>query len=243
MRSLVIYQGPSQIDGADIVAVAVYSRRNPKTGPMVQTYILRADMAPMAANKSGADISICGNCPLRGIPTDNPARAMAEGRGCYVVIAQGPTSVWKAFRQGAYAMAQGPEDIAAMGAGQMIRLGSYGDPGAVPLWVWRALVSKAAGWTGYTHNATDEGLFDLAMASVESLQDAQTHWAAGRRTFRVVRNIAEVDTRREVLCPASKEAGYRTTCAECRLCAGTATRSPKSVAIVAHGSGRKAVPA
>jgi hypothetical protein len=72
------------------------------------------------------------------------------------------------------------------------------------------------------------------MQSADTLEQAQAHWQAGRRTFRVLVDLGDIDPSREVLCPASKEAGRRTTCAACKLCAGTATRSPKSVAIVMH---------
>jgi len=40
----IIYRGPSVLDGAPIVVVATYSKRNKKTGTMVQTYIIRDDM-------------------------------------------------------------------------------------------------------------------------------------------------------------------------------------------------------
>jgi len=46
--SSVIYRGPSLIDGSPIVVVAVITKSddaaNEKTGAVVQTYILRADM-------------------------------------------------------------------------------------------------------------------------------------------------------------------------------------------------------
>jgi hypothetical protein len=241
MQSLLIYRGPSLIDGGPIVAVATYTDGNTKTGAVVQTYILRADMVPTEANKTGADVSICGGCPLKGRPTSDPARGAAEGRACYVNLAHGPLAVWKALQRGRYPAAQGPDDTAAMGAGRVVRLGTYGDPGAVPLPVWQALLSRAQAWTGYTHTATSEALYGLVMASVESLPAAQAHWATGRRTFRIVSSVADLVPGREVLCPASTEAGKRTTCRECKLCAGTATRSDKSIAIVAHGRGRKFV--
>ena len=84
MKSAIIYRGPSLLDGAPIVVIAIDSARNTKTGRMVQTYILRADMDPREANKTGADFSICGTCPHRGTPTTDAARAEARssaGRG------------------------------------------------------------------------------------------------------------------------------------------------------------------
>jgi hypothetical protein len=74
------------------------------------------------------------------------------------------------------------------------------------------------------------------MVSADSLQQAQTAWASKYRTFRVIRDVSEIDRKHEVLCPASKEAGYKATCATCLLCGGTSVQA-KSIAIPVHGSG------
>jgi len=223
----IIYRGPSLIDGSPIVVVAVYSERNRKTGGMVQTYIIRDDMDPRDASKSGADFAICGACPHRGTPTDDPTAKLAKGRTCYVIIGQGVLQIWKGLQRGLYS----PQHPADIGRGRMVRLGTYGDPAAAPAWVWESLLSDAAGWTAYSHQSGWRP--DLAMQSADTYADAVRFWAQGMRTFRVVQALADI-TAREVLCPASKEAGKRTTCAACKLCAGTATQSPKSVAIVQH---------
>lgn len=227
-QSGIIYRGPSLIDGAPIVVLATYSNRNKKTGAMVQTYILRDDMDPLTASKTGADSAICGTCPHRGTPTSDPAAKQAKGRTCYVVLGQGVLSIWKAYLRGLYV----PQSAADIGRGRMVRVGTYGDPGAVPSEVWDALLSEAAGWTAYTHRAGFRP--DMAMQSADTYAQALAFWQAGARTFRVVQNVSEIDPSREVMCPASKEAGRRTTCQACKLCAGLATRSPKSVAIVMH---------
>jgi len=232
MKSGIIYKGPSRIDGAPIVVLATYSNRNTKTGAVVQTYILRADMNPLEASKTGADASICGNCPLRGTPTQDPARKIAKDRLCYVNLGQGVLIVYRAFINGVYLDAQDPASRAAIGRGRVVRVGTYGDGRAVPDHVWNELLSECSAWTAYTHG---EGWRpDLAMQSVEDIDTARAHWRAGRRTFRIVTGVAEIDTANEVLCPASKEAGRRTTCASCKLCSGTFTKSPKSIAIPAH---------
>lgn len=224
----IIYRGPSLIDGSPIVVLATYSKRNKKTGAMVQTYILRDDMDPLTASKTGADSAICGTCPHRGTPTSDPAAKQAKGRTCYVVLGQGVLSIWKAYQRGLYVH----QSAADIGRGRMVRVGTYGDPAAVPGEVWDALLSEAAGWTAYSHQAGYRP--DMAMQSADTLAQALAFWEAGARTFRVVQDVAEIDTAREVMCPASKEAGRRTTCQACKLCAGLATRSPKSVAIVMH---------
>jgi len=232
MKSGIIYQGPSLYDGAPIVVIATYSDRNTKTGAMVQTYILRADINPLEASKTGKDVSICGSCPHRGTPTSDPARKQAKGRTCYVNLGQGVLITWRAFQRGVYPGAQTPEARRAIGRGNVVRIGTYGDPGAVPSQVWDDLLSDAQGWTAYTHRTGWRP--DLAMQSADDYHSAVLHWVAGRRTFRVMTDLGHLDHAHEVLCPASKEAGRRTTCAACKLCAGTATRSPKSVAIVMH---------
>jgi hypothetical protein len=226
MENGVFYRGPSLIDGAPIVGVAVYSDRNSKTGRVLQTYIIRADMNPLEASKTGADVSICGTCPLRGTPTADPARKQAAGRRCYVNLGQGPLSVFRALERGRYL----DVDPAAIGAGRMVRVGTYGDPAAIPGEVWDAMLSQATTWTAYTHQKPWRP--DIAMQSADTLDEAQAHWRAGRRTFRVLTGLADLDPANEALCPASKEAGRRVQCAACKLCKGSARG--KSIAIVEH---------
>jgi hypothetical protein len=248
-KSAVIYRGPSLIDGAPIVAVAIIQSGNSKTGNMVQTYIIRADVEPLAASKSGADISICGQCPHRGTATDDANKKQAIGRTCYVNLGQGPTVVYRAFARGYYPDAMTSAARRAIGAGRMVRLGTYGDPAAVPSHIWRELLADAAGHTAYSHQAATAGADfagDLYMQSADSLSQARDAWAAGNRTFRVipVRDWTEYKRaaldKNETLCPASSEGGFRTTCDKCGLCAG-AGKKAKSIAIVAHGASARMV--
>jgi hypothetical protein len=230
MKSGIIYRGPSRIDGKPIVVVATYSGRNTKTGAVVQTYILCEDINPLEASKTGADASICGTCPLRGTPTTDPSRKIAQGRRCYVNLGKGVLIVWRAYHKGVYPNAQDAASRAAIGRGRVVRVGTYGDPAAVPDAVWTELLAEADTWTAYTHQKPWRP--DIAMQSADSHAEAQSHWAAGRRTFRVITGLADLDTANEALCPASKEAGRRVQCAACRLCKGSARG--KSIAIVEH---------
>lgn len=239
-KSSVIYRGPSLIDGAPIVAVAVVKSGNTKTGNMVQTYIIRDDVAPVEASRIGADRSVCGDCPHRGVAHDGSSGAkQALNRSCYVVLGQGPTGVFKANQKGNYPDALDHDARAAIGAGRMVRLGTYGDPAAVPSHVWDSLISDAIGHTAYSHQNGVAGAdyrSDLFMRSADTLDEALDAWADGQRTFRVITSDAERIPAREVLCPASEEAGRRVTCEKCKLCAGSSIAA-KSVAIVAHGAG------
>ena len=78
MNHGIIYKGPSLLDGKPIVVIGTYSKRNSKTGAVLQTYILCDDgLDPLEASKTGADFSICGDCIMRGTPTTDPKRKQA----------------------------------------------------------------------------------------------------------------------------------------------------------------------
>ncbi len=239
VKSSIVYRGPSLIDGKPIVAVAIISSANTKTGGMLQTYIMRADIDPRLASKSGEDFSICGSCPSRGIATNDPDVSQAKERACYVLLGQGPLIVWKSMQRNLYPDVTGHADIAAIGTGRMVRLGTYGDPAAVPSYIWDSLLSLAEGHTAYTHQSGMAGAdvrHDLFMTSADTLADATHAWSQGRRTFRVVNAVSDIVKGAEILCPASKEAGNKTTCFKCGLCAGSLVNA-KSIAIPAHGAG------
>ncbi len=226
MKNAVIYNGPSLLDGKPIVVIATYSNRNKKTGHVVQTYILRADLNPLEASKTGEDFSICGNCTMRGEVTTDPQRKQAKGRRCYVNLGQGVLIVYKSYLRGVYKEGAARD----MGRGRFVRVGTYGDPAAVPSHVWDELLAEADTWTAYSHQSGWRP--DIAMQSADSHADAIAHWKAGRRTFRVIKDLDHLDKAKEALCPASKEAGRRVQCTACKLCKGSSLA--KSIAIVEH---------
>lgn len=226
MKHAIIYNGPSLLDGQPIVVIATYSNRNTKTGRVVQTYIIRADMDPRDASKTGADFSICGDCVMRGEPTTDPARKIAKGRKCYVNIAQGVLIVYKAFMDGVYQEGSARD----MGRGRFVRVGTYGDPAAVPSEIWDELLAECETWTAYSHQSGWRP--DIAMQSVDSHAQAIAQWKQGNRTFRVIADVGEIALGFETLCPASKEAGRRVQCTACKLCRGSS--KAKSIAIVEH---------
>ena len=237
----VIYNGPSLIDGKPIVVIATYSNRNTKTGAMVQTYILRSDIDPRDANKSGADFSLCGHCPHRGTPTQEMGKKLAKGRACYVVIGQGPLIVFKTFKRGVYGDMQGHDKTAELGRERMVRLGTYGDPAAVPSYVWDSLLQDSAGHTAYSHQSGFSGADyrpDLMMMSADSEAQARAAWDSGSRTFRIVSDASEIVSGREIHCPAQTKS---IECQACGLCMGAS--KAKSIAVVKHGNGAKYITA
>lgn len=229
----ILWQGKSRIDGAPIVAIATWETRNEKTGNVVQTWILRTDMAPIQAVQTGEDRSICGACPLRGLA--NGTRAV--GRSCYVNLAFAPTWVYKKFLEGRYPVAT-DEVLEDMVQGRPIRLGAYGDPVAVPRKVWSRLLRHGNGHTGYTHQwrlPMARRYSDLLMASVESEQGAIDAIGKGWRYFRV-RRASDVLMPNEIICPAADESGKKRDCASCKACDGRTRPGQASVTIIGHGS-------
>lgn len=235
-NGMILWEGKSAIDGAPIMLVATglkAASSNAKTGALVQTWILRADMTPQEAVDSGADSSICGDCPHRGIVVNGKN----ESRSCYVTIFQAPRNIHKTAMAGKYDRAS-LADGAALLAGRNVRLGAYGDPAAVPFEVWQALLAQAAKGTGYTHQwKTADSRFALyCMASADSALEGELARAMGYRTFRVGTRAESLVKGLEFLCPASKEAGQKTNCAACLACGGLSSPNRASVFIPAHGA-------
>ena len=232
----VIYHGPSTIDKQRIVIIATglaTGSTNRKTGDMIQTYILRADQSPIDAAKSGADESVCGQCPHRGVIAEDSN----INRTCYVNLGQGPLNVWRAWQRGAYPHMNANElpQVAWLIFGRLVRLGTYGDPAAAPTALWDKILALASGHTGYTHQwKVRPDLAQYCMASVDNEHERDEAQALGWRTFRVATNDTRAQS--EVVCPASAEAGKKLTCAECLACSGNATKRRGSIVIQAHGS-------
>lgn len=224
----IIYRGASLLDGAPIVVVALTNSSNVKTGNMVQTYILVDNgRSPVDNARDLLDASICGDCKHR----------RGLGGACYVNLGQGARAVAAAIVAGNY-----PADILAAqqaAAGRMVRLGTYGDPAAVPANIWRSLLANAAGNTGYTHQwqsgKAGADIMALCMASADNAGERAAAKALGYRTFRV-RAENEAAEAGEFICPASEEGGRKKLCGECGACDGGLNTRRADPVIIVHGS-------
>ena len=235
---MIIYEGPSALDGAPIVVIVLAGRStNSKTGEMVQTYILRSDMSPIDAVARGADVSICGDCPHRGTVVELPDGTTKNmDRTCYVNLGHGPRAVYDAYLRGVYPRVTVGEAARAV-AGRLVRIGTYGDPTAIDVSIWARLVANAKGHTGYTHQWRARPEFrGIVMASADNETDATDAHAAGWRTFRVAMPGAAERLANEAICPASAEAGKKLQCADCLACSGASGGRRGSIVIQAHGS-------
>ena len=98
----ILWEGSSKLDGQPIVVIATMNSSNVKTGNMIQTWILRADINPVQAVNDGDDYSICGNCPHRKKSYVDDKGVDQSTRSCYVNVGQAPNSVYKAYKAGKY---------------------------------------------------------------------------------------------------------------------------------------------
>lgn len=209
MRGVIIYEGPSVLNNEPIVAIATFDSRNVKTGNMIQTWIMYKDLHPLIASASKADEAVCGQCPRR--------HSLAGD--CYVVIAQAPSKVWRAFSRGVY-----PPYVEGVHARyfecRSLRLGSYGDPSAVPYESWAPLVRLASAHTGYTHQAShrnfDRRIAEFCMVSADTAPQAERFQRDGFATYRVL-SAGEPPAVGEVECRFQASGKF---CSSCLLCSG-----------------------
>lgn len=231
---MILYQGPSEFDGAPIVVLVTFDSTNRKTGNMPQFWILAEAEKPSEAVRSGADAAVCGSCPQR----------FGTGGACYVLAWEGPTSTWKAYQAGDHAAE--PSRREALELERLpLRLGAYGDPAAVPYGVWEALLGAGSGrWAGYTHawRDCDPRFREILMASCDTIEEAKEAQAAGWRTFTVVpegyRPDEETARILGIECPYQVDG---TQCRFCTACDGRrgAEHAKASVWVHAHGMRRR----
>lgn len=226
----IIYRGPSLLDGKPIVVVAIVGKsKNGKTGNLVQTYIMADNgKSPVESARLWEDVSVCGDCKHR----------RGTGGSCYVNLGQGARSVMDGIMRGIYPLDDGYM-VAAAVFNRKVRLGTYGDPAAVPAWVWEGLLHTAAGHTGYTHqwaSGKAEHVKRWCMASVDTPKEFAIAWTTKWRTFRVREADNGSEYGNEMKCPASAEMNKRLTCEDCMACSGGEDSKKASVTIVVHGS-------
>lgn len=234
----VIYDGPSKFTGAPIIGVLTMGSANRKLtnrlhAEVVQLWVMPRDEHPLDAMKSGGDAAVCGDCPLR--PWRDGEKV---ARACYVTPMP-LNSVWKNIEPGTFTPTQALRGSRA----NLLRLGAWGDPAALPFDVVNELceAAQAAGIrrrTGYTHSwpRADIRFRQLIMASCEGTLQALHAQMMGWRTFTV--QPRDTPPTSGISCPASDEAGGKTTCERCGLCDGSrgAHDNRANIEIMVHGS-------
>ncbi len=221
-NKMILWEGESQFSGEPIVVIATGLARksqNEKTGDMVQVWILSQDTHPGELVTQGNDFTICGDCKLRA------------GEGCYLNVWQAPSAVWKAYKAGKY-----PTWDRLTPFTKPVRLGAYGDMGALPRWFTDGILELChAGYTGYTHAWKHRpDLAKSCMASVHNRAEMDVATAKGWRTFRTGTEL-ETLADNEIQCPSEK-----IQCSKCKMCDGV-NKHVRNIFIPAHGNGAKKV--
>ena len=218
----IIYEGKSQLNGGNIVAIVTMNSKNIKTGNMASMWILNADMTPTQASKEGKDESVCGDCKHR---------AVNKG-ACYVTLFHAPLQVYKSYKKGNYPIAN---DMTIF-EGMKVRFGAYGDPSAIPTQILASIKAVVKNNTSYTHQwkQGDKILKQVSMASVDSIAEQKQAVSEGWRTFRVTSDLSD-KLPNEIVCPNTTKA---IQCADCGLCSGTSTRA-RNIVIEVHGAKKK----
>jgi hypothetical protein len=219
-RGVILYEGPSVLDGEPIVAIATFNSNNEKTGNMIQTWIIRSDIGPLEASKTKGDASVCGMCLHR----------RSLGGACYVTLHQAPAAVYRAYMRGNYP--KYTNDHAHMFIERSVRLGAYGDPAAVPFHVWADVLRVCDSHTGYTHQLKhknfDPRITNICMVSVDSIKQAIQAQEAGYKTFRV-KSGSMMNLGSEFTCLNTT---HGISCKDCGMCNGNKI----NITIDVHGS-------
>jgi hypothetical protein len=220
VKGFVLYEGPSLFDGKPITVIVTLKSDNEKTGNMVQTWIMRSDMSPTDILRLKLDYSVCFKCRFSG------------GDGCYVNLGQGPLAIWNAYKNGTYLNIHENLELAqTLLKNRAIRIGSYGDPTAIPFQYWDFLLSFGNGInTGYTHNweQCDKSFRSILQASCDSENEAILAQNLGWKTFTVFNPNMELPNNIGINC-VNETHGKQ--CIDCKLCNGNKT----NIVIKLHG--------
>lgn len=219
---VVIDSGDSFL-GGPYVAIMTFRSGNEKTGDIPQVFIIRPDIKPTEAVKSGADTTICGNCSHR-LRWHSDLKKFK--RTCYVNVGQSVNIVYAKFERGGYPDLWDNKNLALQVevseflADRYVRWGAYGDPSVIKHSVVRRINGWSAGHLGFTHQwlhpaaAQFKGIFQ---ASCESVTQYRVAKELGWKTYTVIpHDETEGPGKR---CPATIE-GVFATCKTCRLCTG-----------------------
>ena len=213
----------------DVIVNFQFKTSNSKTGDLIQNYFIpEAWITSDKKLKDLDDRSVCFDCD----------HGKSKNKTCYVPKGQsgmGLASKINGLRK--RGLDNIPElspeleaDLLDAIEGRGVRFGSYGEPILLGEDLVQKISERADFWTGYTHqwhkNPWAKKYF---MASVETTLVDKAAQSMGWRTF----YAGEPTEGNHVTCPASKEAGNKTTCDNCKLCMGTTSKA-KSVKIKIH---------
>lgn len=210
-------------DGGVVNVKYTFTSTNSKTGNTIQQWITpesweRDNKSEKVDVKDSS--SVCKDCPLMDT--------------CYVKKGHAGMGLKSSAKSKNYTVGDESQYIDKF-TDEFVRFGAFGEPVLAGQDATEQIVKVASSWTGYTHQWEDPKYgwsSKYFMASVEDAEGKRRANALGFRTFRVGNSLDEMMDD-EVLCPASKEAGRRVTCKECKLCKGSTSKA-KNIFIIKH---------
>jgi hypothetical protein len=120
--------------------------------------------------------------------------------------------------------------ILEISQGRYIRFGTYGEPTLLPVNLVGDMVKVSKSHTGYSHQWAKKPEFSAYfMASTHNESQAKQAEKLGFRSF--IATNKTIDN--AIICPASKEAGFKSTCEKCGLCSGE-RKGTKNIVILEH---------
>ena len=236
------------IIGDTLCVVRLGFTSNDKIAPVsekiVQTYHYSRDQFEDAQSKSSMqsffskDADVCFDCPYS-------MGSGAELKGCYTHKMMQYSGMVSQLRSIATKHKHWDDIpklddmlhalVVAMCTDRYVRFGTYGEPVLIPIDLMRDMCTVAKSWTGYTHQWRKPWAYDYRqffMASTHNLEQTELAETMGWQSF--MDDSTHTKHTGMVNCPASKEAGYKSTCSKCTLCSGTTGKGSKSVYIFNH---------
>ena len=219
-----VWEGASLLDNSPIFLVLtgfVFPTSNRRTGRQIQSWILQQEFTPTKAAKEGLDQGICGRCCLK----------MSQTGACFVNLLP-VNNIYHKQARGTCRKFSANEMAMLERYRYPIRIGSYGDPTAVPFEVWEPIILASNKWTGFTHQWANCDLRwkKYLMASVHSQTEARVAQKQGWRTFRIIAPDAPLSAN-EILCRHTED--DRVQCDSCGLCNGASSKP--NIADPVHG--------
>jgi uncharacterized protein Veg len=220
--------------GQEVAIQLQYGSTNSKTGDGVQIWTLPMAWIIEGINAMNDDKASCFDC----IHSKN------KNKSCYVRKGMSEMGLKSKVRGLNSAYTEGKLSILPLEEmtqelpkikGKFVRFGAYGEPVLLGEQNVAAITEAADNFTGYTHQwflpqFSWAKKFFMASADTEGLMTKAKN--LGWRTFRVLTSSEQANSE-DVTCPASKEAGKRTTCNSCGLCKGNTSKA-KSIQIIKH---------
>ena len=183
------------------------------------------------------DLSVCGDCPF------SRNKLNGSNGGCYthkfnqyvgfISMLKATVKKYGDFESIPFFNSDIQDNIIKASKDKFVRFGTYGEPSLHPIKLVEEITKVAKNWSGYTHQyARNKDFSAYFMASVHN--DKQAILAKkyfGYRSFIAAKKNDGMDA---VICPASKEANFKSNCSKCGLCSGTKGKGKKNVVIIEH---------